>query len=402
MHGTRCARAVTALLAVAVVGVSTGVATSVPAGAAAAGKSCTPTGQLLATPPDSVSDLTSVTALSRRDVWITGNDSLGTYPGVLRWDSKSVQTATAPTAILPGGSVPLATSFASDSEGWAVAATTARTMEFTQHWHGGRWTMTPVPVSPDPVNKLIFLNDVAAVSDADAWAVGELLKTGVEGTGFGRLGAVIERWNGTEWTIVPNPVADRVDTSLEAIDMRSATDAWAVGHQSDGSGGIVPLVEHFDGTAWSVTPTPPGNPPAGLHGVSATAANDVWAVGAQTMAGTTNTAVPFVEHFDGTAWKAVADLPDIGNASLLRVYASGPNDVWALAQDPAQTNTILHWDGTSWSTTTLPGPQEYGLVYAYKDLDGTGPGDVWAVGTEVNRTTVAFTPLVAHLSCGKD
>lgn len=398
MHVTRYARAVTTLLAIALVGVST----SVPAGAATS-KSCTPTGQLLTTPPDSVPDLTSVTVLSPRDVWITGNDFDHAYSGVLRADHGSVEAATAPPAIPAETSMVRATSFASDSEGWAVADTSGpHQVTFTEHWHGGRWTMTPVPVSPDPVNKAIILKDVAAISDTDAWAVGGLSSAG-KGTASGvqMIGALIEHWNGTEWTIVPNPVADRAGAVLQAIDVRSATDVWAVGRQNDAGIDNVPLVEHFDGKAWSVMPAPSGNPPASLYGVSATAANDVWAVGGQTMAGTTNTAVPFVEHFDGTAWKAVTDLPDVGNAKLLSVYASGPNDVWALMQDPAQANTILHWDGTAWSTTTLPGPQEAGVSYIYSALDGTGPSDVWAVGMAFDTFAVSGTPQIAHLNCGK-
>lgn len=370
-----------------------------PAGAAA-GASCTPTWRLVTTPAgqDTQPVLTSVTELSAHDLWMTGDD--GPAPWVLRSNGKSVEAATPPPAI-PGEAYTIGkTSFASDSEGWALAGGVT---SFAERWHGGRWTMTQLAVSPDPVNKGQFLSDLATLSADDAWAVGDTYQAGKNiFPGATLLGALIEHWDGTGWTIVANPVAERAGASLNAIDARSATDVWAVGRQDDGNGGVVPLAEHFDGISWTVVPTPAGAPPAALDAVSATAVNDVWAVGGQTQAGTANTAVPFVEHFDGTAWHVATGLPDVGNAKLTGVYASGPDDVWALAQIPGAANLLLHWDGASWSTTTLPGPQENGLGYVYHALDGTGPDDVWAVGTVVDRFTVTETPQVAHLSCGKD
>jgi hypothetical protein len=63
---------------------------------------------------------------------------------------------------------------------------------------------------------------------------------------------------------------------------RSATDVWAVGTRQDRSGAIPidrTLTEHWNGSAWSVVPSPNvGGNDNLLNGVGA-ATGDVWTVG---------------------------------------------------------------------------------------------------------------------------
>lgn len=399
INAIKTALALTALLA---------AVTASPAGRAAANStSCTPTWKLVPTPaaPGSLPSLQSVTALGTKDVWISGVTTTPWMPWVLQWSGRTVGTSTQ----VPGASLTAfdlgATSFESDTEGWGLAGVGIGlpASNVAEHWHGGRWTMTPLPLPADPATTAIFLHGVATVSTTDAWAVGGLYKAGKGVVGdLQALGSVIEHWDGTTWTVVPDPVANQPDTFLSAVEARTATDVWAVGRQSEGAGNIVPLVEHWDGTAWSVSRTPAVSQPAALYAVSASGANDVWAVGGQTMTGTTNTAVPLVEHWDGATWTVAQGLPDVGNARLISVYAASRADVWAIVETPDGANQLLHTDGTSWTATILPGPQELGLRYFYSGLDGTGSGDVWAVGEVTDLTTLTGTAQVAHLSCGKD
>jgi hypothetical protein len=127
------------------------------------------------------------------------------------------------------------------------------------------------------------------------------------------------------------------------------------------------------------------------------------AVGAQTETGTRNTDTALVEHWNGTAWSVVASLPDLGNSKVTSVYAASPTDVWATVLT-VRTDTdlgvddFLHWDGTS--TVPVPGPHEYGLDYEYVGIGGTGPGNIWAAGYSTQPGTTAAAPLIAHLSCG--
>ena len=83
-------------------------------------------------------------------------------------------------------------------------------------------------------------------------------------------------WNGSSWTIVPTPtLTGGAKSTLNGVVALSANNAWAVGKGRNGAA----LVEHWYGSAWSVVASPnvSGNDNL-LNGVSASA-GDVWAVG---------------------------------------------------------------------------------------------------------------------------
>src|SRR5262245_53912740 len=89
-----------------------------------------------------------------------------------------------------------------------------------------------------------------------------------------------------------------------------------------------PIPVHFDGTSWSVIPTPTlAASPSQFSGVAAVARDDVWAVGSQTVSGTSNT---LIEHWDGTSWSVVPSPTPSGGGSLLAVTAISATDVWAV------------------------------------------------------------------------
>src|SRR5512135_2821947 len=109
-----------------------------------------------------------------------------------------------------------------------------------------------------------------------------------------------------------------------AIERLPSNDVWAVG---DNTG---PLIEHWDGTKWSLVPTPSAAAAGTLNAVTATAANDVWAVG---FAGGSN----LVMHFDGTSW-SVAPAPLVRNSHLSGVSAMSSTDVWAVGSAGRSTS----------------------------------------------------------------
>ena len=78
--------------------------------------------------------------------------------------------------------------------------------------------------------------------------------------------------------VVRSPVIN--GSELLAAAAIAHNDIWAVGVVRDISGTASTLAEHFDGTSWSVVPTPVVNDP--LVAVAGSASNDVWAVGSQT------------------------------------------------------------------------------------------------------------------------
>ncbi len=106
--------------------------------------------------------------------------------------------------------------------------------------------------------------------------------------------------HGTNLHVVPSPFIS--NSSLDAAAAIADNDIWAVGSVGAGSGAFQTLAEHFDGTTWSVVPTPSGN--AAFFGVAGATSNDVWAVGSvNPFLSSENT---LIEHWNGTNWSAVS------------------------------------------------------------------------------------------------
>src|SRR5260370_3260816 len=83
------------------------------------------------------------------------------------------------------------------------------------------------------------------------------------------------------WTVVRSPGVG----TLTGVASISANDVWAVGDSSSGT-----LTEHWNGTAWSIVPSPTVANGKFL-GVAAVSTNDVWAV-ASTGAGPPHPTAP--------------------------------------------------------------------------------------------------------------
>ena len=102
---------------------------------------------------------------------------------------------------------------------------------------------------------------------------------------------------------------------------------WAVGSTDDGN-----VVEHYDGNGWSVVASPQPGAGSTLESVDARSPTDAWAVG--TKRGFGAQASTFTLHWDGTAWTEVAspnprNTGDARNAPI-SVVAISKNDAWAV------------------------------------------------------------------------
>src|SRR5947208_3358535 len=135
------------------------------------------------------------------------------------------------------------------------------------------WTIVSSP-NVNAGNNL--LNGVSARSTTDAWAVGSTC-CAFDDSG---LGSLAMRWNGTRWSIVPSPDTKFNDDVLNGVAQISANDAWAVGQikRTGFRSPINPFLLHWNGQTWS-TATAPAGVAGSLAAVSATSSGDVWAVG---------------------------------------------------------------------------------------------------------------------------
>ena len=220
--------------------------------------------------------------------------------------------------------------------------------------------------SSDPTSFTVAgeLRGVAAVSAANAWAIGA--------TGSGKT--LILHWNGTAWTPVPNPAP--AGSILYGVAATSAGSAWVVGC-SGCSGGIgAPLIMQWSGTAWELVASPA---PAGssLNRVAATSAPNAWAVGS---AGGGKT---LILHWDGSAWTRVAS-PSPAGSSLSDVAGTSATNAWAVGATRSGNTLIMHWNGSVWKRVPSPSSSEMGVFDYLEAVAATPAGGVWAVGSSTN------------------
>jgi hypothetical protein len=239
------------------------------------------------------------------------------------------------------------------------------------HWDGRSWQPVDPPDAPDPESGLFA---IAASSPSDIWAVGgqgnNLLRHPTSRT-------LIEHFDGTSWSVVPSP-SPGAYTWLSAVSASSPDDAWAVG-ETFRRRGDRSLALHWDGSKWSVINTPPAaSHSVSFTGVAQTSQTDAWIVGWYLQHQRTQA---LVEHWDGEAWSIVKS-PRGGPSDMLNgVTAVSPDNAWAVGgsnTDPEGRIPLAeHWDGTSWSLVPVPKPQS-GIVL--RAVSAAASGDVWAVG----------------------
>lgn len=217
------------------------------------------------------------------------------------------------------------------------------------------------------------LNQVAALSARDAWAVGRI---GVSGSA-----TLIARWNGSAWKVVPSPAGARQGW-LDSVAVTSARNAWAAGFSGDPSsaGGSRPMILRWNGSAWARMKTPDGVGSASLIGVAATSVKNAWAVGF------TEGGFTLIVHWDGTAWRRVPS-PSPGRGALLAgVTATSARTAWAVGTTGGRKILILRWNGTAW--TRAPAP-DLPAGSTLERVTATSASNAWAVGY-----TASITPLI--------
>ena len=241
------------------------------------------------------------------------------------------------------------------------------------HWDGGSWTVID---TPSPSSRFAVLEAVVAIAPNDVWAVGARQTSGQTIRNL----PLVEHWDGKAWTLAKAPKAKSDSTFLLGVSATSATDVWAVGVR-----GAQTLTEHFDGMRWRVVKSPNPAPRANfLNDVVALSPSDVWAAGGVFLNGEGTSERTLATHWNGKRW-SVVPTPNQGslNNQFLGITALGPKAVWAVGlfvNEPAHDNQTLteRWDGSAWTIVPSPSPgvEDAVLLGAAAAPDGS----VWAVG----------------------
>ncbi|HEY3357983.1 MAG TPA: hypothetical protein VGQ83_32340 [Polyangia bacterium] len=168
----------------------------------------------------------------------------------------------------------------------------------------------------------------------------------------GGLNGAVYHYDGASWS------ATQLGSGVNGLPLwaNSPTDAWAA---ATITGDPAPYrIHRFNGTAWSLSLTPPRRVTA-LWG---TGPNDVFAVGGAT-------GVPMILHFDGAAWTPMAPPPGF-TQPIYSVFGLSATAVYAGAAD----STLLRYDGSAWTAMTVTSLPPSSTITA---LWVAAPDDLW-------------------------
>jgi hypothetical protein len=240
----------------------------------------------------------------------------------------------------------------------------------------------------------------ATYSNHDAWGVGDSVLLGCD------LHPLIEHWNGRQWSRIPANVPASWSADLWAVAVTSPANAWAVGGyqtrhaRCNGPVSIHPkpapkshpLVEHWNGSRWSILHIPYDKHVDGiLTSLSALSPSDIWASGSASWGSarySDTSTRPLIERFDGRQWRIVR-MPNqpIKHRDIYQILAVSADDVWIVGDHwnphvgphTIWVKTLIeHWNGAQWSIVPSPNTSCHQNVLG--SIHITGPHDGWATG----------------------
>jgi hypothetical protein len=267
------------------------------------------------TPADSQASLLwSVNCVTASDCWAVGAQEAGSAqsPVILAEQWNGSVWSVVPTPSVSGYLFSVTCTGASDC--WAVGNNLDNQKNplngIIFHWDGTQWSQVPRASSGQPYDQF---DSVTCTTSTDCWAVGyagpnQIQYNLVPGVAPNVAGSttLIEHWNGADWSVVATPgVASPLGQSLTSVTCTDSSNCWAVGSTMDPQGNPgTTLVEHWNGSAWSTTPSlDPSTPANILNAVTCVDATDCWATGATDAASGQNMSpTPFVENWNGSTW----------------------------------------------------------------------------------------------------
>jgi len=205
------------------------------------------------------------------------------------------------------------------------------------------------------------LNDVSVIAADDAWAVGDDL---------------IVHWDGAAWA-VGGPSIRRQHT-FTAVDARNAADVWVAGWLVSMDQNI-PLLLHFDGSAWTRVHVPRPTGEGMLNDVVVMPGGVVWAVGAYDLyTPDVSRRGGLAYRFDGSTWSRIPVPARV--VTLSAASPSGRDGLWTVGmiENPLSHPAALRWNGSAWRLDRLP---EYERNTFANDVVTLGHGRVTVVGS---------------------
>lgn len=265
----------------------------------------------------------------------------------------------------------------------------ASTYPMAARLNGDQWEVVFVPPLAETGGRSYnYIRAIDGASEDDAWAGGVAQEVG---TGFGPA-AMMVRWDGSEWSQydLTQVVDSQQFSSITSLDALTSDDAWAAGYDYDLSRQVtIPLILHWDGSAWSNIPVPTFEHSAELRGITAKSPTEVYAAGTQADADGYPHAL--ILRWDGSAWSVIPEpeLTDFG--TWFRTMTTVDGEVWAAGQSndlsPGITQRLVDC-GSCTADLSNDGVLDFFDVSIFvneqPDFDGSGGFDFFDVSAFLN------------------
>lgn len=247
------------------------------------------------------------------------------------------------------------------------------------------WAITSSPNVTDQSFKA-----VTCVTSSDCWAVGSYLDADFTNQ------SLIQHWDGSAWSIVAGASVDTTkNNELNGITCTSTSNCWAVGYI--GNSPQQTLIQRWNGTSWSlVASANNGAVQNVLKDVTCTSTTDCWAVGFRQGTSALQT---LIERWNGVSWALVTSanssttaanvLTGVTCTSSTNCFAVGTRYATASLASLQQT-TIQRWTGSSWAIVTSAN-ESTARNNTLIDVTCASATDCTAVGYFVSSTTVFQT-----------
>ncbi len=322
--------------------------------------------------------LTGVTCASASECFAAGYYYNGSNQTLIeQWDGTGWSIVTSPdngthTNVLNG------VTCASASECFAVGFyfnDSFILQTLVEQWDGTAWSIVTSPNNGMSHN---ILTGVTCASASECFAVGYYAGSSGNQT-------LIERWDGTAWSIVASPNNGTLTNQLYSVTCPSASECWAVGYSYNSSNIPQTLVERWDGTAWSIVASPNnGISTNQLSGVTCASPSECWAVGYYIDGSTDQQTL--IEGFSVPAVQLVSVVSELTHGS------AGPFDInLPLTGNPGiecRSSSALG-NGNYQMIFTFSNPLT--RVDSASVANGTGSVSSSAIGPNPNQYTVNLT-----------
>jgi hypothetical protein len=179
---------------------------------------------------------------------------------------------------------------------------------------------------------------------------------------------LIENYNGTSWTITPSPnqtgtSGATLNNQLNGVACTAIDNCWATGRYVMNTNHTLAL--HWDGTSWTIVPTPNLATGSVLLGVQCLSASQCYAVG-YGRTSPTNPTQALIEAYDGTGWTIAAWTNTLSNTNtaaneLLSLSCVDSTHCWAVGWQTlsgVHQTAIVMYDGTNWSVVSPLSPNQ--------------------------------------------